>query len=105
MKKLKLLLEYKCYPIWIYDEDGELIDNNIVSELINEPSIIKALDEIQHTYDSLFEDNEASFEYKGFENEQKRQRFLNLVRETVSLIEKKLRNIYEIENKIIRSDF
>lgn len=25
MKKLKLSLEYQCYPIWSYDEDGSLI--------------------------------------------------------------------------------
>ncbi len=25
MKKLQLFLEYGCYPIWSYDENGQLI--------------------------------------------------------------------------------
>lgn len=33
---------------------------------MNEPLIVKALDEIQGIYDNLFEDNEVNFEFKGF---------------------------------------
>lgn len=87
--------------MWIYDEDGELVDNNIASELMNEPSIVKALDEIQETYNNLFEDNEVSFEFKGFPQEQDREHFLRLVSETVNSIESKLSDSYKVENKII----
>lgn len=100
MKRIKLYLEYQCYPMWIYDEDGELVDNNIASELMNEPLIVKALDEIQETYDNLFEDNEVNFEFKGFAQEQDREHFLRLVSETVNSIESKLCNNYKVENKI-----
>lgn len=101
MKKIKLYLEYQCYPMWIYDEDGELVDNNIASELMNEPLIFKSLDEIQETYDNLFEDNEVKFEFKGFAHEQDREHFLCLVSETFNSIKSKLNNNYSVENNII----
>lgn len=101
MKKIKLYLEYQCYPMWIYDENGNLVDNNIASELMNEPLIVKALDEIQGMYDNLFEDNEVNFEFKGFAQEQDREHFLRLVSETVNSIESKLNDNYKVENKII----
>ncbi|KAA9002077.1 hypothetical protein F4V43_13525 [Paenibacillus spiritus] len=100
MKKIKLYLEYQCYPMWIYDEVGELVDNNIAIELENDSFIAKALDEIQETYDSLFEDNEVNFEFKGFAQEQDREDFLRLVNEIVISIERKLSNKYKVENKI-----
>ena len=28
VKKIRLLLEYNTYPIWLYDEDDEIIDND-----------------------------------------------------------------------------
>lgn len=101
MKKIKLYLEYWCYLMWIYDKNGELVDNNIASELMNEPSIVKALDAIQELYDNLFEDNEVSFEFKGFALEKDRMHFLRLVSETANSIESKLSDNYKLENKII----
>lgn len=100
MKKIKFYLEYRCYPMWIYDEDDTLIDNYIVSELTNQTLIIEALDKIQEVYDCLFQDNNISFEFVGFTEQQAREDFLKLVNETVYLIEKKLKNGYEVENKI-----
>ncbi|MDQ0271343.1 hypothetical protein [Cytobacillus purgationiresistens] len=100
MKTIKIELEYQCYPMWIYNEKGELIDNSIANELANETLIVKALDEIQEAYDNLFEDNEVNFEYKGFAQEQEREQFLLLVSETVDSIKSKLSNVYRVENKV-----
>jgi hypothetical protein len=57
MKKIRLLLEYKSYPMWIYDENDELIDNDIIEELKSEKEINEMLMEIQVIYDSLFIDS------------------------------------------------
>ncbi len=35
MKKLRLLLEYGCYPVWSYDEDGVLDWNDFPED--NQP--------------------------------------------------------------------
>ncbi|MGD6817981.1 hypothetical protein ACQCVE_13040 [Metabacillus sp. 113a] len=100
MKTIKIDLEYQCYPMWIYNEKGELIDNSVANELANETLIVRALDEIQEAYDNLFEDNEVNFEYKGFAQEQEREQFLRLVSETVDSIKSKLSNVYRVENKV-----
>ena len=42
MNTLKISLEYRCYPIWEYSEDGDLIDNDLPEELLSD----KELDEI-----------------------------------------------------------
>ena len=36
MNTLKYSLEYHCYPIWNYDETGELSDNDLPVELRND---------------------------------------------------------------------
>lgn len=100
MKTIKIDLEYQCYPMWIYNDKGELVDNTIANELENDTLIIKALDDIQKAYDNLFEDNEMNFEYKGFANEQEKEQFLLLVNETVDSIKSKLSNVYNVENKV-----
>jgi hypothetical protein len=65
---LKLLLEYKCYPLWIYNKNGEFVDNNFPEELESNIQIDKLLDEIQGEFDKLFIDNENIFEYIGFKS-------------------------------------
>ena len=32
-KEIRLMLEYECYPLWIYDEKGFLIDNDLIDEI------------------------------------------------------------------------
>lgn len=38
VKKIKISLEYGCFPIWIYDENF-LIDNELSNVLINDKDI------------------------------------------------------------------
>ncbi|MGN7116229.1 hypothetical protein ACTHQ8_08255 [Lysinibacillus odysseyi] len=68
---------------------------------MNEPLIVKALDEIQGIYDNLFEDNEVNFEFKGFAQEQDREHFLRLVSENAKSNVNKLSDNYKVENRII----
>ena len=42
MKTIRIQLEYKCYPVWIYDEEGLVEDTTLPPELAND----KALDEM-----------------------------------------------------------
>lgn len=48
MKKIKVQLEYRCFPIWLYDENGNLIDNDFPASLIGDPEI----DPILYSYRS-----------------------------------------------------
>ncbi|MBP9477865.1 MAG: hypothetical protein KBF12_04530 [Sebaldella sp.] len=101
MKKIKIFLEYRCYPMWIYNENGELVDNNLLEELNGDNSISKNLKEIQESYDALFEDNDLNFEFKGFSSEVEKLSFLTKIDKTIELIKVKIGNNYTIENKAI----
>ena len=28
LKRIRLLLDYSCYPVWLYDENNEIVDND-----------------------------------------------------------------------------
>jgi len=100
MKKIKIFLDYQCYPLWAYDEEGELICNDIINELKNETEIEEILDDIQNTYDSLFADNEIYFEYQGFKNEEEKDVFLRKISKVIDLIQLKVGGIDIVENKV-----
>ncbi|RQL35158.1 hypothetical protein [Neisseria meningitidis] len=34
MKKIRLLLEFHCFPVWFYDENDEIIENDWCEELL-----------------------------------------------------------------------
>lgn len=100
MKKLRILLEYRCYPLWVYNEKGEIILNDLPNELKAEVDLQSLLKDIQTTYDNLFIDNKVEFRYKGFENEEKENEFKGKLAKMVQLIEAKMGNVYKIENSI-----
>ncbi|WP_416147662.1 hypothetical protein ACM26V_15655 [Salipaludibacillus sp. HK11] len=100
MNIIKIFLEYQCYPMWIYNEQGELVDNDLVGELEGEDEIDNMLLEIQNIYDSLFEDNDINFEFKGFSKENEKTVFFKKVEKTITLIKEKLGDKYLIENKV-----
>ena len=93
-------LEYKCYPMWIYGEDGEFIDNDLVEELQDDNEVDVILTSIQDAYDRLFEDNKLVFRYKGFKNEKEKKQFIMRIQSAINLIKSKVGNKYIIENCI-----
>lgn len=98
MKKIKILLDYKCYPMWIYDQNDELVDNDLVEELRSDKEIDEMLMEILRIYDSLFIDD--SFEYKGFVKLSERTSYLENIEKVLVLIKRKSGEKYIIVNDI-----
>lgn len=100
MKKIKIILEYKCYPMWIYNEDNEFIDNDLVGELKDDAEVDSILMNIQETYDKLYEDDEVSFEYEGFKDENEKKKFTLEIQDAIDLIKLKVADKYIVENCI-----
>lgn len=100
MQKIKIYLDYHCFPVWIYDDTGELINNDLPNELLGDKEVDDAFVEIQNIYDGLFLDNSTEFKYIGFKNESDRQEFLKMIEHAISLIKVKLGDTYIIEKKI-----
>lgn len=100
MKKIKISLEYGCFPVWIYDEENRLIDNDLPIELIGDADIDPSFVHIQKCYDSLFVNDNSEFKYLGFETAVQRELFLEELSFTINKLRKKLSSEYVVEANI-----
>lgn len=100
MQKVKISLEYRCFPLWIYNNE-ELISNDLPKELSEDKEMDHAFVEIQNIYDSLFLNNSIEFRYIGFSNEPDKQTFIKMIDNAVDLMESKLNDSYVIEKNIV----
>lgn len=99
-KTIKVIWDYPCFPIWIYDENNELIDNVLPDELIGNAEFKSLCDNLQSQYNSLFVNNEAEFKYVGFKDEQARDSFCKDVNKMNNILLKRLNGCYNIEIKL-----
>jgi len=105
MKKVRFSLDYHCYPIWIVDEVGVLIQNGLPIELAQDEESVTLINGICEVYDSLFENSEYVFEYVGFESEENKRVFIDKLRKLIDLVKNKVGQKYIIENKIDFTEF
>ena len=98
--KLRLMLDYHCYPVWLYDESGSIIDTLLPEELRSDTELDAKFDNLQERFDALFIDNEHEFSFKGFQTEEEKQRFLRDWQSAVSDLRSKVAGRYEIVDDI-----
>lgn len=77
VKKIRIMLDYKCYPVWLYDENGDIIDTLLPEELRDDADLDSKFDELQDRYEALFIDDGKRFEYIGFGSEAEKASFLH----------------------------
>lgn len=75
VKEVRLMLEYQCYPIWLYDENGSFIDNDLISEIEENRHLLEILEELQRQFDGLYLDSQEKCEYIGFTSELDKGKF------------------------------
>ncbi|HLR34704.1 MAG TPA: hypothetical protein VK071_05155 [Tissierellales bacterium] len=100
MNKIKLKLEYKCFPMWIYDKNDSLINNDLVDELKNNDTLDFLLVSIQEDFDNLFINDGREFRYEGFCDNNAKETFRKKVQDAYSVIKNKVGEDYVIENLI-----
>lgn len=98
MKTIKLKFEYHCFPIWIYDENGHFVDNNLPIELSGDKDIEAACREAQLIYDNLFVDDGTVFEYTGFKDNHELTTFQTLVDYITDYLRRKISTLYIVES-------
>ena len=69
------MLEYECYPLWIYDEKGSLIDNDLIDEIKKDDTLCGMLEGLQTEFERLYVNNQIEFKYVGFSSENAKQNF------------------------------
>lgn len=100
MKIIKIKFEYGCFPVWIYNESKELIENDLPSYLIGDSDIDPKFVSMQKTYDNLYLNDGKEFKYVGFDQEVKRDRFFKELLLTVRLLKNKLNDDYIVEDNM-----
>ena len=105
-KKIRALLDWKCGPLWLYDEKGFFIanDNETILNLYEYPNLIKDLNYIQERHDSLAFDNKFEFRYVGFETTEEADKFYLFILRTWETVKKVLGDEYEFQLDIERAD-
>ena len=100
IKTIRLLLEYKTYCIWLYDENGEIIDNDNPPEWNDDQELNDAFMAISDLYDTFFLDTEEEFRYIGCPDEKTREQLRDCIDKAVELITVKNNGKYIIQNDI-----
>ena len=103
MKKLKLSLEYRCFPIWSYDDNGLFIDNDLPKELRNDEELDKLLTDIQESFDELYTDTSSEFYSSDFPTENERMIFYSKIDKALRLLVERYGNEYLIESKYLKN--
>ena len=100
MKVIKIKLEYGCFPVWIYDENDKLLENDLPPNLIGDSEVDPIFVRIQKMYDGLYLDNEREFRYIGFNEEKERENFFRELLLAINLLRDKVNGEYIIKDNM-----
>ena len=100
VKTIRLMLEYNTYCLWLYDENGEIIDNDNPPEWEDDDELTKAFMDISDLYDTFFIDNKKEFRYIGCPDEETGNQLKTLIAHALSVLEERNKGKYFIENDI-----
>jgi len=98
MRRIKFMLDYGTYPLWVYNEEGKLPTNCLIpTELVGDLEIIELMKEINETYIGLFVNDATVFEYKGFATKKEESNFGQKIKRVMDLIKQRVGDSYVIE--------
>jgi hypothetical protein len=96
IKKIRLILEYHCYPVWLYDENDDVIDTLLPDELRSDFELDAKFDDLQERYDALFINNSHEFSYVGFKNDDERNKYMEDWKTAINELKTKINGKYSI---------
>ena len=100
ISKIRLLLEYVTYPIWLYDENDEIIDNDNPPEWNSDQQLTDAFMAVTDFYDIFFVDNKNEFRFIGSLDKSDTDKLKSLVDHALKLLYTKNNGKYIIQNDI-----
>lgn len=100
IKTIRLLLEYNTYCIWLYNEDGDIIDNDNPPEWNDDTELTNAFMAVSDLYDTFFIDNEKEFTFIGCPDSETAQRLKDLFAIALDILKKKNNQKYIIKNDV-----
>jgi hypothetical protein len=100
IKKIRLLLGYNTYCLWLYDENDEIIDNDNPPEWNDDQELTDAFMVVSDLYDTFCVDNDKEFSYIGCPDEETACRLKDLFSKAVAILMKKNNGKYIIQNDV-----
>ena len=100
MKRLKLKLEYQCFPVWEYDQYDRLVRNDLPEDWTKEGDLEQKCIILQEEFDNLYTDNGVIFEYVGFQTVEVKEKFIDALNELEDILKEKAKEAYEILNDV-----
>lgn len=97
MRTIRVHLEYKCYPVWIYDGEGLVEDNALSPELAGDRELDERFESIQDRFDATFVDTQTEFRNKGFASPVERAVFESDLKAAVLQLAEKCPEGYALE--------
>ena len=99
MKTIKIKFEYKCYPVWIYDEDGFVEDTALPPELAGDSELDGKFKSLQERFDATYVDTPTEFGDKGFATSEDEEAFYADLESAVADLTAACPEGYAIERK------
>ena len=74
--KLRLLLDYSCWPVCLYEDSGDIVDTLLPDDLKDShPELESLFNNLQDRYDALFLDTPREFSWIGFQSQEDEEQF------------------------------
>ena len=96
--KIRVMLEYGTYCLWLYNEQGEIIGNDNPPEWLDDLELTDAWMAVSDLYDSLFINTKHKFRYVGFPDPETEQKLAGLIRHAMNLLMERNAGRYVIVN-------
>lgn len=100
MKTLRISLEYRCYPVWILDEDGEIVDNDLPDDIRSNKELDEMFVKIQELFDSCYIDTPKEFAVQGFNSKEDEASFISMLTTAEKILCQEAEDRYLVENHV-----
>lgn len=100
IKKIRVLLEYNTYCLWLYNENDEIIDNDNPPEWDSDKELTDAFMAVSDIYDTFFIDNSKEFRYVGCPDEATADKLREQFTLAMSILQTKNNGKYIIQNDV-----
>ena len=97
MSAIRIRLEYKCYPVWLYDDDGIIEDTALPPELTDDRELEERFRLIQERFDATYVDTPTEFYNKGFATPKEEAAFRSDLAAAVALLAERCPEGYSLE--------
>ncbi len=97
MKKIRVLMEYKCYPVWLYDDEGNIEGTRLPPELLGDRGLDEKFMSIQERFDATYVDTPMEFYSRGFDTPEEEAAFWADLRAAVAELAEKCPEGYSLE--------